>query len=260
MRIQNMKIGACKTNPEEIKLIHDIGYDFVEVSNTKVFSMNGGEFERLLSLKNKLREGFFHSANSLVPGDVRLTGYDVDFEKIRNFAKESFRRLSLLGVKVLVFGSSNAKNVPAGFSFDVATEQLVSVVSIFAEEASVYGMSVCIEPLNRNECNIINTAKEAIYLARKTGKKNVGGHVDYFHMTENGEDISSLASYAGELIHVHIASPGERTVVLPTDGVDYSLFFSSLRKGGYDKTVSFEGRGGKDEKELRCMLEYMRTL
>ncbi len=255
-----MRIGVCCTDADRIRLIRDTGFDFVEVNNTNVYRMSDGEFARLLEVRRESPKGFFYSCNGLVPPDIRLTGEGVDYEMIRGFSRESFKKLDRLGVKMLVFGSSKAKNVPEGFPFDEAMKQLVRIISIFSEEAKPYGMSVCIEPLNRSECNIINTAEESVALARMVADASVGGHVDYFHMTENGEDMQSLALLAGEIFHTHIASPGARTLPLRDDGADYVSFFAALRAGGYDKTVAFEGRGGKSGEELSAMLGFLREL
>ncbi len=255
-----MKIGICSSNAEHIKLCKAVGYDFIEVNNTKIFGMSDSEFAELLEIKEKSSEGFFYACNGLVPGDIRLTGEGVDYEAIRSFSRESFKRLNELEVKMLVFGSSKAKNVPEGFPFDEAMKQLVKIISVFADEAKPYGMKICIEPLNRSECNIINTAGESVGLAKLADLLSVGGHVDYFHMTENGEDMQSLIPLAKDIFHTHIASPVTRTVMSFEDGADYASFFKALRDGGYDRTVSFEGRGGKSEEELREMLEYLRKL
>ncbi len=255
-----MKIGICLNNTDRIRLAHSIGYDFVEVSNTSVSSLNDEDFEKLLVLKNECRDGFFYAANGLVPADIRLTGNNVEFERIQRFAEYSFERLSFLGIKILVFGSSKAKHVPEGFSFEKATEQLVRVTSIFGSVAAKYGMNVCIEPLNTAECNIINTAEDAVNLADMTKLSNVFGHVDYYHMMQNGESMRSLTSLAPRIIHAHIASPVKRAVVCQYDGADYSAFFKCLRFGGYDKTVSFEGHGASGEKNLSDMLKYLKSL
>ncbi len=255
-----MKIGICTTDAERIKQAHSIGYDFVEVNNTRINSMSDEEFNSLLDLKKTCRNGFFYAANGLVPSEIRLTGPDVDYDKIRAFSAKSFARLSLLGIRVIVFGSSKSKEVPGGFSFDEAMKQLVEVTRIFAEEASKYEISVCIEPLNCSECNIINTAEEAIALADAANMPNVYGHVDYYHMMQNGERMSSLLPLASRIIHAHIASPIKRAVVAYDDGADYFSFFKFLREGGYDKTVSYEGKGIYDEKILGDMLEYLRSL
>ncbi|MBQ7011379.1 MAG: sugar phosphate isomerase/epimerase [Clostridia bacterium] len=255
-----MKIGICTTDPTTIKSAYNSGLDFVEVSNWTVAKMDDAAFNELLALKSTLPEGFFYACNGLVPSDLRLTGPDVDYEKIREFSENSFAKLAKLGVKMLVFGSSKAKEVPEGFDFDEAMEQLVKVTRIFSDAAKKHGQQVCIEPLRTTECNIINTAEDSARLAEMTGCDNVGAHVDYFHLMQNGEKMSKLEALAKDILHTHIASPCKRTLPSPDDGADYGQFINYLRKGGYDATVSFEGGGEKTAETLTAFCTFMKSL
>lgn len=255
-----MKIGICTTDPATIKSAYGSGLDFVEISNWTVAKMDDAAFNELLTLKSTLPEGFFYACNGLVPSDLRLTGPEVDYERIRAFSENSFAKLAKLGVKMLVFGSSKAKEVPEGFDFDEAMEQLVKVTRIFADVAKKHGQKVCIEPLRTTECNIINTAEDSARLAEMTGCDNVGAHVDYFHLMQNGEKMSKLEALAEDILHTHIASPCKRTLPAPDDGADYGQFINYLRKGGYDATVSFEGGGEKTAETLTVFCTFMKSL
>lgn len=255
-----MKIGLCESRVKEIRQAYEVGFDFIEISNWAVYTMDEERFAATLALKNELPEGFMYACNGLVPPDFRLTGPDVNFDEIRKFAKESFAKLAKLGIKVLVFGSSKAKIVPEGFDFDEAMAQLVKVTQIFSEEAEKNGQRVCIEPLRTEECNIINTAEDSVGLAKATGCANVGGHVDYYHLMQNGEKMSKLEGLAKDIMHTHIASPCKRAIPTPDDGADYKQFFDYLRKGGYDATVSYEGGGDRSPENLKALCEYLKTL
>ena len=255
-----MKIGLCESRVAEIKQAYELGFDFVEVSNWAVYTMDEERYANTVKLTEELPANFMYACNGLVPPDFRLTGPDVNFEEIREFAEKSFAKLAKLGVKMLVFGSSKAKIVPEGFDFDEAMAQLVKVTQIFAEAAAKNGQKVCIEPLRTEECNIINTVEDSVNLAKATGCANVGGHVDYYHLMQNGEKVSKLEELAKDLIHTHIASPCKRIIPTPDDGADYKQFFDYLRKGGYDATVSFEGGGNKTPKALKALCEYLKSL
>ena len=252
-----MRIGICTSEKEVILLARKVGFDFVEV-NTYRAVMDDEKYAMLLELARELPEGFMYSCNGLVPGDVRLTGSDVDLERVREYASKSFARLASLGVKMLVFGSSGAKRVPEGFSFERAMEQLVEVIRIFSDEAAKHGQRVCIEPLRYSECNIINTLEDSLELARLVDRENVGAHVDYFHLMQNVERLSKLEGAAGRIMHTHIASPCMRNTPRQDDGADYRCFFDCLRRGGYDETVSFEGKFEPTEDELREMYVCLR--
>ena len=255
-----MKIGLCESRVKEIRQAYEVGFDFVEVSNWAVYTMEDSKYEDMIKLSKELPEGFMYACNGLVPPDFRLTGPEVDYDKIRDFAEKSFAKLAKLGIKMLVFGSSKAKIVPEGFDFDEAMGQLIKVTQIFGEVAEKNGQRVCIEPLRTEECNIINTAEDSVKLAKDTGCANVGGHVDYYHLMQNGEKMSKLEGLAKDIVHTHIASPCKRNIPTVDDGADYGQFFNYLRKGGYDATVSFEGGGDKTPENLTALCAYLRSL
>ena len=253
-----MRIGICASEPEHIRMAQGAGFDFVEV-NTVGNVMNDEKYPDLLELRASLPDGFMYSCNILCSADLRLTGPDVDYEKIRAYCAKSFARLDSLGIKMIVFGSSAAKRVPEGFSMDEAMDQLTEAVRIFSEAAAMHSQRVCIEPIRFSECNIINTALDAAELVRRVDRENVGLHVDYFHMMQNGEKLSQLVELAPMITHTHIASPCKRSMPTFDDGADYAFFFETLRKGGYDETVTFEGSTEWDADLLCRMCEYLRS-
>ncbi len=254
-----MKIGICVSDRNNILLAKNAGFDFVEINNGGSV-INDECYPDLLSLSKDLPENFMYSCNGLIPGDVRLTGNDVDRVKIAEFCAKSFERLNSLGTKMLTFGSSGAKRVPNDFPFEKAMEQLVDALHIFSDTAKKYGQFICVEPLRYSECNIINTLDEGLELVQLANRENVGGHVDYFHYTQNGEDFAKLYTEAKRIIHAHIASPVDRRAPLRNDGADYSLFFDNLRKGGYDAAVSVEGGFDPTIDSLHESCEYLREL
>ncbi len=255
-----MKIGFCAKTVKDIKAVYNAGYDFVEVCNWAICDLSEEQFMEYIALKDELPDGFMYACNGLLPADIRITGDTADHSALARFCEKSFRRLKELGVKMLVFGSARAKNVPEGFSFDVALEQIKAAVTIMGNIAAKNGLSLCIEPLGCHEANIVNLAEDSVSLAKNVNMSNVGGHVDYFHLMQNGEKMSKLEGLAKEIFHTHIASPCKRTTVTVDDGADYGQFFRYLRKGGYDKTVSFEGKCDMQTETLEEMCSYLKSL
>ena len=253
-----MKIGIC-TSVENMQKVLDAGFEFIEVNNSKYGVQSDEDFEKAYAIAAK-HPGVALASNGLVPGDIRLTGPDVDYDAIRAFCEKSFARLDRLGVKILVFGSSKAKIVPEGFSFDEAWEQLVNCVHIFSDVAAKHDQTVVIEPLRYDECNIINTVEDSVKLAKLANRENVKAHVDFFHLMQNGETLSQLAPLVKELGHVHIASPVKRTPPTFDDGANYRAFFDTLRAGGYDGTVSFEGKSIEDPDRLKTLASFLKSL
>jgi len=193
-----MKFGMCCSAFDLAEICINAGADFIEVNNNKISAMSDEEFGAALDLSKRF-PGKFLACNGLIPKNLRLTGEDVDFDLVSEFCEKSFERLSRLGVKILVFGSGGAKQVPEGFSFDSAMEQLVKCVQIFADIAKKHDQTVVIEPLRYQECNIINLVSESKKLADLSCRDNVKAHVDFFHMMQNEETLTELKKYAGDL-------------------------------------------------------------
>ena len=231
-----MKFGFCK-----IINAKAFGADFAELNALGVLLMND---EQLSALKNSVEQGEIpvYSANSLVPADVRLTGPDVDYEKIRAHSEKCFGILNDLGVKMLVFGSGTAKHVPDGFSMEKAWEQLVKVGQIFSEVAEKYGQTVAIEGLNRGECNIINTLSDVYEYVVRINRSNVLMLADFYHMYRNGEPISDIKKYKDHLVHCHIAGYLNRSVPIEEELGFVRECITALKKIDYQGGLSFEGR------------------
>ena len=253
-----MKLGIC-SSPENIEFCIEAGADFVEINNSVIAKLSYGDFEKVLELSRQY-PGKMLASNGLIPWQVRLTGDAVDYGQIREFCEMSFERLARLGVKILVFGSGGAKQVPEGFSFEAAMGQLAECVRIFGEVAKKHKQIVVIEPLRYSECNIINLVSESKRLADLSGLDNVKAHVDFFHLMQNGETLTEIQKYAADLGHVHVASPILRTIPTFDDGANYKAFFDIIREGNPHQTISFEGKFEPDIEKLKTMFDFLKSL
>ncbi len=229
------------------------GADYAELSAQSIYIMSEKEFS---SLKERVENGELHpyAANGLVPGDIRLTGPDVNYDTVKEYADKCFERLSELNIKILVFGSSAAKIVPEGFPMEKAWEQLFEVGKIFADVAEKYGQRIAAEGLRRAECNIVNTLADVYYYVKNVNRENFLMLADFYHMHENGENVSDVKKYKGCLIHCHIAGYINRTVPIAEEAKFIKDCITALKEMGYDGGVSFEGIcDTKNVKELTNM-------
>lgn len=230
-----MKFGLCRMEDAR-----KFNADYAELNAAAVYKMTEEEFS---ALKEKVKKGELtpYAVNGLVPGDVRLTGPEVDFAKIREYAEKCFGRLCELGIKLLVFGSSAPKNVPEGFPMEKAWEQLFEVGKIFSDVAEKYGQTIAVEGLRRQECNIINTLEEVYYYVEKVNRKNFLMLCDFYHVSQNGENVSDVKKYKGYLVHCHIAGYLERAVPTEKELPFIKECITALKEMGYEGGVSFEG-------------------
>jgi sugar phosphate isomerase/epimerase len=242
-----MRIGYCTnliatqidgTGSEWIEKGKENGFDYVELPLAQMVDLNDKEF---LSLKEKVGISGLKCevCNNFFPGHVRLTGNAVDYGKIEEYLNKALGRAAQLGVKVIVFGSPKSKNVPEGYPMDKAWSQLVELLKTIDPLVRTRGITVVIEPLNKMESNIINTAAEGLKLVKAIDRENIKLLIDYYHLVmekENPEIILDAGSY---IKHIHFANPTGR--VYPIEAEDgYVRFMNLLKRIGYEGRMSVE--------------------
>ena len=122
-----------------------------------------------------------------------------------------------------------------------ARAYLVEVLGSAAERAARAGVRLVIEPLNRYESDVVNTAAEGLALIHEVGHSHLGLLLDTFHMnieepTYAGSIEQGMAS--GRLWHIHL---GDSNRLPPGYGhIDFGEIVAALRHKGYDGYLSAE--------------------
>ncbi|ALR30206.1 xylose isomerase [Chryseobacterium sp. IHB B 17019] len=113
-------------------------------------------------------------------------------------------------------------------------EIIVEVWSNVADYAKEKGVNIGIEPINRYETYVCNTAKNVLDLISKTGKSNLFLHLDTFHMNIEENNFYDPVILAGnKLKHVHITE--SHRGMLGEGTINWDEFFGALKK------INFEG-------------------
>ena len=142
---------------------------------------------------------------------------------------------------MVVFGSGGARRVPEGFAKEDAFKQLVDFGRRAAREAKAHGITIAIEPLRKQESNIINTASEGLELVNAVGDPNFQLMIDFYHLASEQEDPAIVLRAKDHIRHLHVANPQGRVFPQKWEEFDYAPFFANLRAIGYDKRISVEG-------------------
>ena len=111
---------------------------------------------------------------------------------------------------------------------------IVEVWSSVADYAKEKGVNIAVEPINRYESYVCNTAENVLELIEKTGKDNLFLHLDTFHMNieeNNFRDPILLANQ--KLKHIHVTE--SHRGMLGEGTVNWNQFFDAL------KEINFEG-------------------
>ncbi len=204
------------------------------------------------------------AANCFVPAAVKLTGPRADPAAIRAYVEKALGRAEALGVRVVVFGSAGARQVPDGWPMDKAWAQLVDFLRVCDAviAARRYGMVIAIEPLRRPESNIVNTAAEGLKLAREVDRPAVRLLVDFYHLAWEHESPDILLEARDAVVHTHIALPNDRRSVpmRAEDDPRLDAFFANLRAIGYRGRISLEGGLTDPEREIKAGLAFVRGM
>jgi D-psicose/D-tagatose/L-ribulose 3-epimerase len=235
----NVKVGYC-TNLKTAEAAKAAGFDYVELSATEVANLSDADFDASVA---RLKQAGIATpaANLFVPQTIKVVGPDINLEAQAAHVSKVMSRLSKLGVEVLVFGSGGARRVPDNFSRDDAWKQLVDFSRRAAEEAKRYNITVAIEPLRKQETNIINSAAEGLDLVNAVNHPNFQLMIDFYHLASEHEDPAIVLKAKDHLRHLHVANPQGRVFPQKWDEFDYAPFFANLKAIGYDKRISMEG-------------------
>jgi D-psicose/D-tagatose/L-ribulose 3-epimerase len=118
-------------------------------------------------------------------------------------------------------------------------ERAAEVLRDATRHAAERDVRVGIEPVNRYESFLVNTAAQALELMELIGEPNVGIHLDAYHMNIEEDDFRSpVALVADHLLHFHLSEshrgiPGRGTV-------DWAAIMGALGETGYDGYVGLE--------------------
>lgn len=108
-----------------------------------------------------------------------------------------------------------------------------------AEYADEQGVTLALEPLNRYETDMINTAEQAVDMVEEVDSPAVGIHLDTFHMNIEEKSLAdAIGTAAPYLSHFH-ASENDRGT--PGSGhVDWGQVRDALSAADYDGPVVIE--------------------
>lgn len=129
------------------------------------------------------------------------------------------------------------------------------------EYASIKGVKLLFEPLNRYCTDFINTIEECVDMIKELSLKSTFIIADTFHMNiEESRTIDKTIFDAGSCLeHVHVSENNRK---IPGQGcLPWLKFFSALKKMNYDKYISIEARLGKEQYcTAQTALDYLKKM
>jgi len=236
-----MKFGIC-SGLENIAIVEAAGYDYIEIGFAGSLAPEKPESDVMPALLGSIKDARIkpEAFNVLLPGDLKVTGDEVDPERQKRFLNIGMARAAALGGKVVVFGSGGARRLPDGFDRQTAYRQINEFLQIAGDAAAAAGITIAIEPLNVTECNILNSVAEAIVVADLASHPSVKVLSDLYHVDHDAQSYKETSDAGARLRHVHIASCPDRKNPTPADLAQLTEYFRALRSAGYDGRISIE--------------------
>jgi sugar phosphate isomerase/epimerase len=239
-------------------ILFSAGYSYVE-ENAREFlvpSENDSAFKDKLSLLKNSKLPV-EACNSFLPGNLKCVGPAPAHEEILKFGETAFKRAQIAGVKTIVFGSSGARGIPEGFSKETAKQQFISLCKQLAVFANKYNVVISLEPLNKKECNFINSVAEGGEIVKSVNHENFRLLADIYHMIMENESPSNIIKYGHLLYHTHIAEKTGRAAP-GVNNDDFTPYFKALKAVKYEGSMSIECSWSNLELQATVALREMK--
>lgn len=249
-------VGVCTSRTND-SILHAAGYDYIEENVQKLLSPFIAEDTFRLQLDQLKRLSCkVQTCNSFFPGDIRLTGADVNEQQVLNYVQGVMARAQQAGIKLIVLGSGNARKLPDNYNKDTATQQFIRLCRKMAVVAGKYDCVIAIENLNSTETNFVTTLEEANAIVTAVQHPNFKLTADIYHMLKEHESPEMIRKARKHLVHCHIAEREKRTAPGST-GDDVAPYIAALGSIKYTGRISLECRWDNMSTQAKNTLDYM---
>ena len=250
-----VEIGVCSA-PANLEKAAQYGLDYLEPSGAAIAAMDDGAFnrfkQRVLVLPIRCE-----SFNTFITR-LRVVGQEVHSGELDEYVETTLERCRQLGGKIAVWGSSKSRNVPEGFPRAQAWEQIRSFLRRAGAIARRKDMVMAIEPLRRQESNILNTGAETLRMVCEVNHPNVRMIIDFYHLREENENPEIIWTARKQIVHFHFANPhGRLWPQNPSEDPEYAAFFRQVKRIHFRGGISIEARGSF-EKDAAGSLAFFR--
>lgn len=230
---------GCQSYLPYVEKAQKVGFDILELGDYLMLEMSGqmtGELAAAAKHHNiQLTAGLDPQPGCCLTDDnnrIRQNGID--------FFTGAFRRLHALGITTM---GGNLLNAPPRTPFlqcqQTEWERGVQSVSCLGKRAQQYGITICLEVVNRFEGHLLNTAKIGRQFADEVGLANVKLLLDGFHMNIEESGMADGILDAGDRLgHFHFI---ENHRGLPGTGhIPWAEVRGAMQTVGYDGAMVME--------------------
>jgi sugar phosphate isomerase/epimerase len=140
---------------------------------------------------------------------------------------------------VMIFGSPQQRCATGGLTPAEAVRHFVEGLASVAPHALECGVTVAVEALSKDQCDVILSLAEAVAVVRAVASPAVQTMFDVHNAIDEAEPASALVDrYFEHIRHVHVNELDGRHC--GTGDYDYKPLFEVLRRRGYQGWISLE--------------------
>ena len=248
---------SISAQPPHFETIAAAGFKYVDPFFSSGLSQYNSEeeFQAMGDLLKRTGLTVWGSAG-LFPKTLHLVGPDARLEEAVEFIQVGMKRAAAYGTKVVVFGSGDARRIPAGFDPREAYSQLVALGKAIAPIAAENGVKIAVENLNCNETNTLTSLASTLKYVQDVGHPAFQLLIDIFHFQRSDRDLLGLANAGPHLIHAHIATYDNRRFP-GMEECAFSANLHELKRLGYEGAITIEAGG---EWTVECLRKALETV
>ena len=238
-----------------IRKVGKMGYDILEFQAQALLEMDSAKMDELKKISADENVELTYSLGlspkydvSSVDEQIRQGGIEYLKNIVERVGYMNGRIIS--GVSYAGWGCVPREDLSVDKSAIV--DRSVDSMKKIAKTAEDYGVTYCVEVVNRYEGCVLNTAKEAVEYVKAVDAGNVGILLDTYHMNIEESSFSDAIHTAGSLLKgVHFGDNNRRC---PGRGhIDFDEIAAALKDIGYkDQIVSelFVAKGGEVGRDI----------
>lgn len=226
-----------------IKKISDLGYDIVEFQAQALLNMSRSKMDELKKMAADRNIELTYSLGLSPQYDVSSSDAAIrrgGIEYLKNIVERVgyMEGRIISGVSYAGWGCVVPKDDLSGDKSPIVNRSIASMKEI-AKTAEDYGVTYCVEVVNRFEGCVLNTAKEAVEYVKQVDAPNVGILLDTYHMNIEEDSFSeAIHTAAPYLKGMHFGDNNRRC---PGSGhINFDEIVKALADIGYKDQIVTE--------------------
>ncbi|MGB9805897.1 MAG: sugar phosphate isomerase/epimerase family protein [Thermoproteota archaeon] len=247
-----MKLSICNeifegwSLAKTFRYVKQLGYDGIEIAPfTIASSVEKVSKEKRNEIRKEANDNKLEVVGThwvLVTTDKNLSLFNNTGEANKetiNYLKEVIKFTSEIGGKIVVFGSPKQRSIPSREIFKQAWNSAVLAFKEIGDLAKEEGVTVCIEPLSREQTNFINNVHEANRFIEEVNHESIKLILDVRSMCDEERSFEDIIVEGRKnLRHFH---SNDCNGYIPGSGsANYKQIVQGLLKVEYSGYLSVE--------------------